>query len=166
MQIFVGSQWSSGRTGVMWLMDGDLLMMRAAAFWTSWCLWMNLWGRPKSPLRVNWFICSSVWMWSKEDLSTKSKIVSKTHRYSSLSNKDWSIFLLTFSGICAPRRHGGAVYAPQCTSDTHSPAWINKSAGGRTNVCHLNGNTSAAEPLRVNWVEKKKAINNKCLISD
>ena len=46
MQDLVGSQWSCCRAGVMCSAKGVLVMMRAAAFWTSWRLWSDFQGRP------------------------------------------------------------------------------------------------------------------------
>ena len=47
MQSLTGGQWSCCLTGVMWWIEGVLVMIRAAEFLNSWSLWRYLWGRPK-----------------------------------------------------------------------------------------------------------------------
>ena len=53
------------RTGVMWLMEGVLVMMRAAEFWTSWSLRMDLRGgdqREGSYSSHVWCGCEQRWL--------------------------------------------------------------------------------------------------------
>lgn len=40
MQTVTESQWSCWRTGMMWQVDGVLMITHAAEFWTSWSLWI------------------------------------------------------------------------------------------------------------------------------
>ena len=40
------SQWSCCRAGVMCSVEGVLVMIQAAVFWTSWSLWSEFHGRP------------------------------------------------------------------------------------------------------------------------
>ena len=39
MQDLIGSQWKCCRAGVMCSVEGAVVMIQAAAFWTSWSLW-------------------------------------------------------------------------------------------------------------------------------